>query len=538
MSSEKAQLWAELEWRRCQSDPIYFIRNYVYIRHPEHGRILFGDVFSTAQADAVYRFQTHRWNLFLKARQTGFTTVVMAYVLWLALFHGDRQVLILSRTEKDSQKNLARTIYAYDHLPQWMKLRAGDGVREARTDKGVEKMSFLNGSIVDSLPASPQTARGEAASLVVLDEWAFWPDPENSWAALEPTVDVGGRLIAISTANGIGNAFHAMWVKAVSGQGQFQPAFYDWSALPQRNEEWYRAKAETVEAWQMAQEYPRDADEAFIKSARPYFDVDLMRDWNIHKPTERFVIDDKNVMWGRLDGEGRMWQVPGHEENGDLKHPQPYATYVIGADTAEGLAHGDFSSLHIIHVQTGDVVCTWHGRIDPDLFGSRILYTLGTHFNSALIGVERNGSGITTLTALVKAGYPHVYYQTYLDRETSVQQKKFGWTTSKVSRPLMLDELAEAVREKSLHVFDEGTRQEMLGFVRDDKGRGAGSPYDDRVMSLALANQMLKWAHSPEYQVEGVKYGTLKWYEQHLYRPVPTDALYIVGNERVSSRAR
>lgn len=534
--SELEATYQELEYRRCVRDPHYFICNYVYIRKPPEGRVLFGDVFSDAQVDAVSRFIEHRYNLFLKARQTGFTTVVMAYVLWLVLFHSYQNVLILSKTEKDAVKNLGKVIFAYNNLPQWLKLRCGNGVSEARTDKGVEKMTFLNDSVIDSLPASPQTARGEAASLVVLDEWAFWPDPENSWASLEPTVDVGGRLIAISTANGIGNKFHDMWVRAQTGDSFFEPSFYSWNALPQRTEAWYSAKAATIDEWQLWQEYPRNADEAFIKSARPYFDVDILQDWEPVKPTMRYEVDEAHTLRARMDGRLREWQPQGHQENPDTAHPQPRATYVIGCDTAEGLPHGDFTSIHVIHVQTGDVVAMWHGRMDPDLVGSQVLPALGQHFNYALIGVERNGSGLTTLTALVKAEYPYIYHQTYLDRATSTSQKKFGWSTSKVSRPLMLDELGEAIRERSIHCWDSGTRQELLGFVRDDKGRPTGSPHDDRVFSLAIAVQMLKFAHSPEYQVEEVQYGTLAYYHNRFFKKQPTELQYVVGNEKVSTR--
>ena len=44
----------------------------------------------------------------------------------------------------------------------------------------------------------------------------------------------------------------------------------------------------------------------------------------------------------------------------------------------------------------------------------------------------------------------------------------------------------------------------------------SGSPYDDRVMALALANQMRKYAYEPEYMLRkwmtiGLLIGLLVW---------------------------
>ena len=40
----------------------------------------------------------------------------------------------------------------------------------------------------------------------------------------------------------------------------------------------------------------------------------------------------------------------------------------------------------------------------------------------------------------------------------------------------------------------------------------SGSPYDDRVMSLARANQMRKYAYEPEYAPQVDDYWTVDWF--------------------------
>ena len=42
----------------------------------------------------------------------------------------------------------------------------------------------------------------------------------------------------------------------------------------------------------------------------------------------------------------------------------------------------------------------------------------------------------------------------------------------------------------------------------------SGSPFDDRVMALALANQMRKFAFAPEYVEKPDDYWTVEWFRR------------------------
>ena len=144
-------------------------------------------------------------------------------------------------------------------------------------------MEFTNDIYIESLPSASDPARGESAYLVVVDELAFLPNSEEAWGAIEPVADVGGRIIMLSTANGEGNLFHRLWVEATTGNNRFEPLFLPWSANG-RTEEWYDAKSAELPEWQMAQEYPDNAEDAFLKSGRPVFDLKMLRDDRAHRP--------------------------------------------------------------------------------------------------------------------------------------------------------------------------------------------------------------------------------------------------------------
>jgi len=248
---------------------------YWHIAHPAHGRILFN--LRNAQATALEHWEDHRYSLTLKARQIGWTTLVAAHQFWLAYFHPDQNIIDLSRTERESVLLLKKSKYGFSHLPKWMLERGPKSVVEHQ-----QKMGFDNSSQITSMPSASDPARGESATLIVVDEWAFLPNAEEAWASIEPVADVGGRIIGLSTANGSGNFFHELWVGSETGNNKFAPMFFPWSATEDRDEAWYQEKKDSMLPWQLAQEYPTTAEEAFVKSGNPVFDLDLLEEMNRH----------------------------------------------------------------------------------------------------------------------------------------------------------------------------------------------------------------------------------------------------------------
>ena len=186
--SSVAELRQEAEWRKCERNESYFLRKYWHIAHPAHGRILFD--LRRAQSDALEHWGKNRYSLTLKARQIGWTTLVAAHQFWLAYFHADQNIIDLSRTEREAVLLLRKTKYGFSHLPRWMTERGPKSMVDHQ-----QRLFFGNGSQITSMPSASDPARGESATLIVVDEWAFLPNPEEAWASIEPVADVGGRII-------------------------------------------------------------------------------------------------------------------------------------------------------------------------------------------------------------------------------------------------------------------------------------------------------------------------------------------------------
>ena len=292
MAYTVSEIKQEAEWRKCVRNEQYFLENYWHIAHPAQGRILFD--LRSAQEEALQHWRDHRYSLTLKARQIGWSTLVAAHQFWLAFFHPDQNIIDLSRTEREAVLLLRKTKYGFKHLPDWMLERGPASLVEHQ-----QRMGFDNGSQITSMPSASDPARGESASLIVVDEWAFLPNPEEAWASIDPVAAIGGRIIGLSTANGSGNFYHQLWVGATTGANKFAPMFFPWSATEDRGDAWYQEKIESMLPWQLAQEYPTTPEEAFVKSGNPVFDLDVLQEM------------DRRTISGQM---GYMWRNGKHVE--------------------------------------------------------------------------------------------------------------------------------------------------------------------------------------------------------------------------------
>lgn len=500
---------------------MYWARNYAFIQHPEQGAIRFD--LRPAQEEIITTWMTERYSIVLKARQIGWSTLVACYSLWLSFFWPDRMIVMLSKGDREAMELLRKATYAYERMPAWMKARG-----PKRLDRNLKKISFANGSVIESLPSKEDPARGKAVTLVIVDEWAFLENPEDAWASIEPITDVGGRVIGLSTANGSGDFFHQFWISATTGVRPFKPMFYPWWANDERDDDWYATKKRTMLEWQLHQEYPSSPEEAFIKSGRTMFDVDALREMETVEPAhgelDTLAGGTRHPEWLEWDeGPLAVWAFPiaGH-------------AYVVGADVAEGLDHGDFSCAYVIDVTAGEIAACWHGHCKADQFGDR-LYELGQFYNLAFIGVESNNHGLSTLHELQRLQYPNLYYRRSVDQRSKKMENRVGWNTNKQTKPFMVDELGKALRDESVAFADANLIGELCTYVRDEKGQMHGSPFDDRVMSMAIAVQMMAHQTTPHTKVDNsTPYWSFDWFVEQSNAAEPDDVPIGWNNRRTT----
>lgn len=149
-----------VEYAKCASDPIYFMKKYVKIQHPTRGTLPF-DTYPF-QDDTLEDFVEYNKNIVLKSRQMGITTLVSAYSLWLMTFHRDKEILCLSITQETSKAIVTKVRFANDNLPSWLKERAV-------TDNQLS-LKLANGSEIKAASSAGTSGRSSALSLLIIDE--------------------------------------------------------------------------------------------------------------------------------------------------------------------------------------------------------------------------------------------------------------------------------------------------------------------------------------------------------------------------------
>jgi hypothetical protein len=211
------------------------------------------------QRDLLHAIHAERLLLILKARQLGISWLCCAYALWLCLFKANRVVLIFSKSQDEANELTRRISVMYHRLTDAM--RAALPVLVKDNTEGIE---WANGSRIMAMPATKSSGRTFTASLIIADEFAFMQWAAELYTSIKPTIDGGGKMLILSTANGTGNLFHELWERASSGAGRFAARFLSWRARPDRDEAWYAATAaDAVQSSLMAQEYPATPEEAF-----------------------------------------------------------------------------------------------------------------------------------------------------------------------------------------------------------------------------------------------------------------------------------
>ena len=191
------------EYKKCAVSTEYFLKKYSYIQHPTRGRMLF-DLYHY-QKNCLKDFHEKDYNIVLKGRQIGISTLVAGYALWLLLFHRDKNILVIA-TKQETAKNLVTKVrFMHQNLPVWLR-------GTVATDNKLS-LQFANGSQIKAVASSKDAGRSEALSLLILDEAAFIDDADIIWTAASSTLSTGGKAMLLSTPNGIGNFFHKMPLK-------------------------------------------------------------------------------------------------------------------------------------------------------------------------------------------------------------------------------------------------------------------------------------------------------------------------------------
>lgn len=442
---------------KCGKDPTYFFNKYVKIQHPQRGTIPFQTY--SFQDDCVKQFVDHRFNIILKSRQLGLSTLTAAYAVWLALFYKDKNVLVIATKLSVAMNFIKKVKTAIQGLPKWLIL-------PEITGNNKQSIEFSNGSTIKAIPTSDDAGRSEALSLLIVDEAAFVRNFDELWMGLYPTLSTGGRAIVLSTPNGVGGQYYDIYMKAVSKENEFNPIKLQWDVHPERDDVWFEKECKNLSEKQIAQELLCDfaaSGDTFLTTQ----DIEYLR-VSVSTPIDR---------WGPEMG---VWV---------WKYCLTDHQYIISADIARGDGK-DYSTFHVIDISESEVVAEYKGKVPPDQF-ALLLNEAGMRYNKALLCPESNTYGYAVLMKLFELRYPNIYFEKEKDKYAAMYGNgnigKAGFSTQGPSRAKILTKLEEVVRNKHIKVHSSRLYEEMKTFIwRGNKPQAMKSKNDDLVLALAI----------------------------------------------------
>jgi len=426
-----------------------------------------------------------RYVIVLKRRQVGVSEITGADVLANTLAFPRFVTLVFSIGERESALYLDRIRQKWERLDN--EIRQGIPI-----DKNSQtELSFKNGSKILSLPSSTVSGSSFTANRVVVDEAGKIQNLPDLLASVEPTIQqAGGQLILLGTAQGM-NHFHQVWKDAEARRNGFMPFFMGAYSDPAFTEEKRKRLVIQFGEDHVNQEYPRTPDEAFLSTGNPRFNRKTLQSRYQPNPImakSRGYIEDKDQVIFSRKGPLKFYHK--------LK---PYGQYMIVADVAEGLAHGDYNCAKVFDWETWGQVAEWHGHIEPAEFGT-ILADMGRHWNNAYMVIECNNHGISTIARLKDMErYPErlifagIHQKEKTDDRFINPERRWGWHTTIKSKKAIIDNLAQAINEEVIPQLSRQDISELFTYVRDDRGRTNADDncYDDRVMCLAIGYYLL-----------------------------------------------
>ena len=371
---------------RCKNDPIYFANKYYTIIGDNGKQII---ELYPKQEKLIKSFCDNDKTVVLASRQSGKTTGYCIFILWYTLFNQDKNVLICANKEVSSLEFISRIKLAYEFLPLWLK----PGVIEDGWNK--KSIKFSNGCKITGVATSSDSARGQSCDLLILDEFAFVPSniADEFWQSVYPVISrrKNSKIIIVSTPNGAQGLFYEIYERAKLGIDKegWQQFKIDWWEVPERDNEWKEKILAGLN--NDKRKFDQEFGNVFHGSSYTLIPGDILKQYKEFgerkdklKPIEEDI--DPHGMY-KLN----IWHKPNKNK-----------TYVIGADTGEGIGK-DYSTALVFDItDTSKItqVASFADNIIGNIEFAYVLAKIGKKYGSACIAMENNGISKATVETL------------------------------------------------------------------------------------------------------------------------------------------
>ena len=512
------------------SDFKLFAKNFIKIIDNNGDTVPF--VLNPEQEEFIKNME--KYNIILKGRQIGFTTLSLAYMLYSACTKPDTNYIIMTHHASVSKSLFVKLKKMYKNLPH----DKYPNLFPKTLLNNREELYLDNGSRIIIATAQGEDAiSGNSFQMIHLSEMAKYPADvqEEIIATCIPALakNESSAIIIESTAFGY-NTYQEMFMKAYRDKESVWKAhFYSWLAKAYQSQ--FKHTFDEAEVWFKTNNNGRrmtyddlEHDEKVLRDKygatyrqlmfrRYYIATNSLEKFRREFPTtpdEAFVESNKSIFDTNKIIERLQYVIPALEtkevydvlpdalkpylnKNLFIYHlPKQKIRHYAGVDVSSGQG-GDYSTMSIFDVD-GQQVASFFANDIPVYKFAEIVNELGRFYNYAFTAVERNSYGLPLLERLRKEyGYMNLLKQKVFDQKGK-RKMQLGFQTTNVTKPIIINDMKEAFELGMINIECVRTLEEMKIYQEQKNGKMGNkkgkSNFDDLVISVAMAVQAMKQA--------------------------------------------
>lgn len=416
------------------------------------------------------------------------TTIAAAYLLWYAMFHKNKTILVMGNNFAAAMEIMSRIRYSYEECP--------DFIRDGVIDYNKMEIKFENKSRIVSRATTPSAARGLTVDLLYLDEFAFvLPNIQKEfWSAVSPTLAASkGTCIITSTPNTENDKFASIWFDSQKivddftnpnglGINGFKGQRVSWERHPARDEKWAEEERYKVGDSMFLREHCCE----FVTYQETLIDAVKLRKIK-EKQVRPHIGTTGKVRW--------------------FKKVRPGLTYLFALDPASGTG-GNNAAIQIYEIPTMRQVAEWCDN-STDIPGQLVLLNRllrMVHMEMRKKGdpspdlywtFENNTIGEAAVVTVEQMGVENFPGRMLNEpRKTRTGKNRKGLTTTTGTKKTACFTMKKLMEREQLEVASEILHRELNDFIaRDDnsvKFAAKDGCTDDTVCAMLLITRMIQ----------------------------------------------
>ena len=498
---------------RCAVSFKYFLKNHVYIADRQADGALSGvrqwewwpihdEIVDALVGDRRRSVDPIPRLIVLKRRQIGWSWILAALHDWSAIFQSEYLGGTSSIGEDEAAEMLDKCRFIYEHLP-W----ATKPERSANNNTEL-RFATTNGAIY-AYPSTPTAGTSYTFSRFTADEAALHPFAKVNYNSYAPATEYG-QIIIVSSVGGddekhrVTNVwFEQMWKGAVRGDNGFTARFYGRYTRPDSDAAWEERTRQryATSPGSFEKQYPLSPQDAFSSMLLLRLDQQSITEGHElaltvpPRPLSGISLPEEINRTLLAQANLKIWALP-----------SPGMTCCAYIEAAEGKGL-DFTTSGIMEVASRrELVSLRDNRLEPGEHAA-ILIHLAKWYNVKLLGFERNrGEAISHAIGALWPWRDRLYW--HQERPPTRQQDRVGGNepvyrlglpVTGATRPGLIDDLAQAVKDRQIIIYDPDFWDEADTFVVGEDGRAEAlqGSHDDVVMKMVGLLRMCRFTNLP-----------------------------------------